>query len=268
MPLIDAVITAGGIPKPDEPLYPVTQGKSKALLPIGGRPMVQWVLDALDGSALVGRLVVVGLTPAEAALTSRKELIYLPNAGSMIGNAQAGLKQILALNPDAKKAIIASADIPCMTSAMVDWMVNTCLASDHEIYYGLISEADMEKRFPGSRRSFFALKEGRFCGSDIIVLSTALAGNYSPAWNEIVGARKNIFRQASIVGFDTLLLMLLRQMTIPEAERRAKTKLGVKGRILLDPYAETGMDVDKPRQYEQVKRDLEARPAPPGTPPA
>ncbi len=261
-PIIDAVITAGGIPKPEDLLYPLTQGKSKALLPIGGRPMVQWVLDALDGSARVGRVVVVGLAPTDAALTSRKELLYLPNAGSMIGNAQAGIKKILALNPDAKKAIIASADIPCLTSAMVDWMVDTCLASDHEIYYGLIAQADMERRFPGSRRSYFALKEGRFCGSDIIMLSTALAGDYNPAWNEIVGARKNILRQASIIGFDTLLLMLLRQMTIHEAEHRAQTKLGVKGRILPDPFAETGMDVDKPRQYEQVKRDLEARQAP------
>jgi hypothetical protein len=34
--------------------------------------------------------------------------------------------------------------------------------------------------------------------------------------------------------------------------------LGVRGRILLDPYAETGMDVDKPGQFELVKADLEA----------
>ncbi len=264
MPLIDAVLTAGGIPQPDEPLYPLTQGKSKALLPIGGKPMVQWILDALDGSALVGRVVVVGLAPGEATLTSRKELIFLPNAGSMIGNVEAGVKKILEHNPGAAKALISSSDIPCLTTAMVDWMVNTCLATYHEVYYGLISQADMERRFPGSKRGYFALKEGRYCGSDIILLSTALVGHYHPAWNEIVGARKNILRQASVVGFDTLLLMLLRQMTIPEAERRAQTKLGIKGRIVLDPYAETGMDVDKPRQYDLVRRDLEARQAPPG----
>ena len=50
-------------------------------------------------------------------------------------------------------------------------------------------------------------------------------------------------------------------MTIPEALRRAKTKLGVNGRVLLIPYAEAGMDVDKPRQYELVKQDLESRAA-------
>jgi hypothetical protein len=54
----------------------------------------------------------------------------------------------------------------------------------------------------------------------------------------------------------------LGQMTIPEALRRAKTKLGVNGRVLLLPHAEAGMDVDKPRQYDLVKRDLESRMAP------
>ena len=259
MPIIDAIVTAGGIPKPDEPLYPLTQGQSKALLPIGGKAMVQWVLDALNGSALVRRVVVVGLAPGEGSLHSDKELGYLPNAGSLIGNVEAGAKRLLDLDPDAQKALIVSSDIPCMTPEMVDWMVNTCLTSDHEVYYGLISEATMEQRFPGSKRSYFTLKEGRFCGADMIVLSTGLVGHYHPAWNDIVGARKNILKQASIVGFDTLLLMLLRQMTIPEAERRAVTKMGIKGRILLSPYAEIGMDVDKPRQYDLVKRDLEAR---------
>ena len=259
-PLIDAVLTAGGIPKPDEPLYPLTRGQSKALLPIAGKPMAQWIVDALAGSAQIGRIVVVGLAPGEGALTSPKELIYVPNAGSMIANAVAGMKKILEHNPSAEKVVLCSSDIPCLTSPMVDWMITTCLASDHEIYYGLISQADMERRFPGSRRSYFAIKEGRFCGSDIIMASTRLAGNYHPAWNEIVGARKNILRQASIIGFGTLWLMLTRQMTIAEAERRAQSRLGVKGRILLDPYAETGMDVDKPGQYELVKHDLETRP--------
>src|SRR5438270_6018300 len=122
MHIIDAVIIAGGIPKPGEPLYPLTQGKSKALLPIGGQPMVQWVLEALDGSAAVGRVVVVGLAPGEAALTSAKELIYLPNAGSMIGNVEIGIKKILELDPDARKALVASSDIPCLTAPIVDWM--------------------------------------------------------------------------------------------------------------------------------------------------
>ena len=54
---MDAVITAGGIPEPDDPLYAYTQGKSKALLDIAGKPMVQWVLDAVCASQNIDNIV-------------------------------------------------------------------------------------------------------------------------------------------------------------------------------------------------------------------
>ncbi len=44
---MDAIVTAGGIPLPEEPLYDATQGHPKALVDVAGKPMVQWVLDAL-----------------------------------------------------------------------------------------------------------------------------------------------------------------------------------------------------------------------------
>ena len=47
---MDALVVAGGIPKEGEPLYEYTQGKPKALLDVAGKPMIQWMLDALSGS--------------------------------------------------------------------------------------------------------------------------------------------------------------------------------------------------------------------------
>ena len=58
---MDAIVTAGGIPQPDEPLYAFTQGGPKALLDIFGKPMIQWVLDALEGAKGVDNIVIIGL---------------------------------------------------------------------------------------------------------------------------------------------------------------------------------------------------------------
>jgi NDP-sugar pyrophosphorylase family protein len=58
---MDALVLAGGIPQPGEPLYEFTQGKPKALLDISGKPMVQWVLDALSQARSIDRVVVVSL---------------------------------------------------------------------------------------------------------------------------------------------------------------------------------------------------------------
>ena len=58
---MDAIIIAGGIPKPEDPLYPYTQGRSKALVEIAGKPLIQWVLDALVDAKTIERIVIVGL---------------------------------------------------------------------------------------------------------------------------------------------------------------------------------------------------------------
>jgi NDP-sugar pyrophosphorylase family protein len=42
---MDAIITAGGIPQPGDPLYVYSNGDSKALIDIAGKPMIQkkWI---------------------------------------------------------------------------------------------------------------------------------------------------------------------------------------------------------------------------------
>ncbi len=75
---MDVVVTAGGIPQPDELLYPYTLGRPKALLEIEGKPMVQWVLDALSGAAKVDNVVLIGLTE-DSGVTCSKPLTFIPN---------------------------------------------------------------------------------------------------------------------------------------------------------------------------------------------
>ncbi|MGH2522620.1 MAG: NTP transferase domain-containing protein [Anaerolineales bacterium] len=256
---VDAIVTAGGVPKPDEPLYPYTQGKSKALLEVTGRPMIQWVLDALSGAQAIRRVVVVGLNASEAPLGCEKTLGFVPNHGSLIDNIAAGVGWILGQDASAKYALLVSSDIPTITSKMVNWNVATSLQTDHEAYYSIIPKAEMERRFPGSKRSYFKFKDGTFTGSDMNLMQTALASHYHPAWHRIVAARKNALAQASLIGLDSLLLFALGQLTLADAERRVSRRLNIHGRLMICPYPEAGMDVDKPAQYELVQRDLELR---------
>ena len=60
---MDAILTAGGIPQPEDPLYTYTNGDSKALLDMAGKPMIQWVLDALSDAKHVDNVIVIGLSP-------------------------------------------------------------------------------------------------------------------------------------------------------------------------------------------------------------
>jgi CTP:molybdopterin cytidylyltransferase MocA len=256
--MIDAILAAGGEIQPDDPLYTLTQGRPKALLPVAGRPMAQWVLNALAASPRIGRVVVIGLTAEYGLTCGDKPIDYIPSAGGLVENARAGLARVAQLNPQAKWAVWASADVPAVRAEHIDWLIETCSQTDHEFYYNVIERSVMEKRYPASRRTYTHLKDGAVCGGDVNVLATQLASADNPLWNKITLARKSVFRQAALIGFDTLLWLALRRLTLEQAEKIASERMGLRGRAIRCPYAEIGMDIDKPFQYEILLKELSA----------
>ncbi len=252
---IDVIVTAGGIPKPDDPLFEFTQGQSKALLDVAGKPMAQWLLDALDGSKQVGNIVIVGLD-GPSGLSSSKNLHFVPNQGGMLHNIFAAARKIKEINPGADKLLIAASDIPTVTSEMVDWIINQIDPNDDLLFHA-VERSIMETRFPNSQRTFTKIKGMQICGGDLNVssISNVLAEN--SIWQELADSRKNPLKQASLIGFDTLLAVLLRLEDIDQLGKRASRNLGIRGRAILCPYPEIAMDVDKVSHLETVRKDLE-----------
>ncbi len=254
----DALVTAGGVPKPGESLYEFSQGRSKALIDVAGKPMVQWVLDALSGAKSIGRVVVVGLDES-AGLSCKKPLSYLPNQGGMLDNIRGGARKIAELNPGAEYTLIVSSDIPTITAEMVDWACAQIKPGADDAVYNVIDREAMEARFPNSKRTFTKLKGMQVCGGDMNPASVPLILSHTGPWEKIADARKSPLKLASLVGFDTLLLFLLRMLTIDQAATRVSKNMGLRARGVMCPYPEVGMDVDKVHHLEIVRRELTAK---------
>jgi len=257
---MDAIVIAGGVPGPDEPLYPYTQGAAKAILDVAGKPMAQWVLDALDEAQTIDRIVLVGLQ-ADSGIHSHKIVAFIESAGSILANIRSGVKKVLEINPSANHVAVVSADIPGIQPEHVDWVVSTAMQTDEDVYYNVITRQVMEARYPGSKRSYTRLKDVEICGGDLNVVRTMTVTGNDALWERIIASRKNVFKQAALIGYDTLLLLLLRQITLEGAIQRVTRRVNLTGRALLCPYAEIGMDVDKPHQLELMRADLARRPA-------
>jgi GTP:adenosylcobinamide-phosphate guanylyltransferase len=253
---LDAIVTAGGITQTDEPLYPMIGSGKKAMLEIHGKPMVQWVLDAISASQRIHRVVVVGLPP-DTPLISRQPLKLIDDQGDAVENTRAAVAYLLKDSDVQEKVLLVSADIPAISTEMLDWMVDRVEESDHDLYYNVISRAVMEKRYPESKRTYIHLKDGEYCGGDASAIRKLLATNTHPLFKRLMAARKNPVRQAGLIGVDTMLLLLLKQLTLKDAVRRISGRLHIHGRAVDCPYAELGMDVDKPFQYEIMRRDME-----------
>jgi GTP:adenosylcobinamide-phosphate guanylyltransferase len=256
---MDAIVVAGGTPQPGEYLYEETNGGPKAMLNIAGKPMIQWVLDALGGAKTIDQVVVIGLPADCSDVHCNKPLSSFPNQADMIENIRTGARKVLELNPQAHHFLIASSDIPAITSEMVDWEVNTAMETDDDAYYHIITRETMEARFPSSRRSYVHLKGMDVCGGDMNIVRAQTVTANEALWKKIVDSRKSALKQASLLGYDTLFLLMLRLLTLEKAVALASKRLSIKGRGIICPYAEVGMDVDKPHQLAIMRADLAKR---------
>src|SRR5512133_418660 len=245
---MDVIILAGGASS-DDALAELTGGRLKSLLEIAGRPMVQWVLDAVDNAPSVGTVVLIGIEDS-AGLTCRKPLVTLPDLGALMDNIQQGAKTLQELHPEDTHVVSISADIPAINADIVEAMIKQFSPREVDIYYSVVEREVIEKRYPGSHRTFLKVKDTQVCGGDLNCFSKHAALDPNAMWKELISLRKSPLKQAAMIGLGTLILILLRRLTLDEAVKRVCKRLGITGRAVRVPFAEIGMDVDKPFQFE------------------
>ena len=254
---MQALLMCGSVPDPHDPLYPETRGRPKALLDVAGKPMAQWVLDALTGAPSVEGVILIGVGP-ESGLTTSKPVAYLADQGGAVPNALAGVRQALKLDAKTTHVLLTSCDVPAVTAEMIEWRVGVGREAAADFDYLAIERRVMEARFPGSRRTYTPLRGTQVCGGDINMAHVRLAENAALV-ERLAAARKSPLRTASLIGWNVLLLFLLRQLTIERGEELVSRNLGIRTRFHMCPYAELGMDIDKPHQLEILRADLGRR---------
>jgi len=253
---MDAIVTAGGIPLPEDPLYPYTNGDSKALVDVAGKPMIQWVLDAFSEAKHVDNVIIIGLSP-KSDVTCKKPLHFISNQGRMLANIVAGVNKSLELDPETEYVLVTSSDIPGIDAGMVDWLIETCMETKDDIYYGVIPREVMETRYPGSNRTYTKLKDMQLCGADMHITHVSMATEHLDMWEELIGNRKSPLKQAATIGLGTLFRVATRSITLDELVDVITQRLDITGRPIVWEHAEPGMDVDKPHQLELIREDME-----------
>jgi CTP:molybdopterin cytidylyltransferase MocA len=256
----DAIVLAGYDPDRPHPLAHDQGEPHKALIQVAGRPMIAYVIQALAQSARIERIVVVGLDAHtgldELAQAADCDLHYLPNRSSLFANAVQGFQFLGRVQDPQRHVLLLSADVPLLTGGMVATFLHACRPYDHDAYWGIVERRVMEAAFPGSRRSYLRLVEGQFCNGELYLARIDAALRQQSALQELVELRKNIPRQVSKLGFGVLLRFLLRRLRLADLLGVADRMLGISAVPVILPFAESGMDVDKPHQLDLVEAYL------------
>ena len=258
LPKVDAIVVAGGSPPAGDELLAHTGVEKKALLKIGGRAMICYVVEALAAAPHVEHIVIVGLGPADGLEFSRT-VEYVPARGDILDNCVAGLERLRQVNPAADYVILSSADIPLLTPEAIEHFIAACLAVEADVYYPIVKKSVMEEHFPGAGRTYATVRDGHFAGGDLFMVRASVMQLNLHLTRRLIEARKSIWRLVKLIGPKMIFKFLTRRLTIAEAEEIVGQALNCRAKAIISPYAELGMDVDKVHQLEMARSLLEAQ---------
>lgn len=247
MNTVDVVIMAGGSAEAISPGLGF-----KGLVPILGRPMVEWVVDALRKSPVVGKIVVTVPTGDDlGAWTEKVDEIVVVDL-DFADNVLAGLD---ACDP-ARHALLCTGDLPALLPEAVDDFVHRSLQAGADFSYPLIAQEDMEKQFPGSQRTYFLVDGGKFTGGNVMLVSPGHAGRARETGQQLFEMRKHPLKLVSLAGPGLLYRFARGKMTVEELQAKAGEALGGRVVALKTTYASLGADVDKPVDVEVAEAVL------------
>lgn len=243
--MIDCLLLAGS---PNTgPLRGVSPVAHEALIPVGTRTMVECVIEALRDSGGVGRIVVIG--PEEIKrLPGVVDVEVLTPAGSLMDNMAAGIGYLA----EADNVLVATADIPMLTAEAVRDFIDRCGDRRADFYYPVVRAEVVEQKYPGGRRTYVRLSDGRFTGGNLVLFRPAVFDRCREKAQEFALHRKNPLRLAAMVGPVFILRFLLRRLSVADAERRITALVGITGRAVVSEFPELAVDVDKPEDYALV----------------
>ena len=248
--MIDAIVLSGSPNK--GPLRESSQVDYEALLPVGSKVMVEYVVDALLLSRQIDRVVVVGPVAELEKHLANPRVTITDVAGDVMDNLEAGLKLV----PGDRRVLIVTSDVPLLTASAVDSFIKLCGDMAGDIYYPVIPKATLEKQFATTKRTYIKMKEGMFTGGNVFLLNPAVFDKCVPTGRMLFSLRKSPLGLCRVVGVSFLLKYLLGILNLENVRDKASKLFGVRGEVVISQSPEIGIDVDKPGDLKLVKSFL------------
>ena len=251
---VTAVVLAGSRPGTD-PFAQRYGTDLKALIPVGGEPMVRRPVRALLASANVDGIRVLAQQPERVREVLPADLrISVEKSGETI----AATLERLCVDPDLQWPIlVTTADHALLTPEMVaDFLAK---AAGADVAIGIVSRDALMKRLPQTQRTWLKFRGGAYSGANLFLLGGPKIRSTLELWRSNEQNRKKAWRMLLTVGLFAGLGALLRLRTLQQTLDSVGRKLSLTIRAveLSDPLA--AVDVDKPADHELVTAILEGR---------
>lgn len=250
----DAIILAGG--ESSSALKKIAPYDNEALIIIGNYPMIYYIYRALRQSRFVRNIVISGPTEALRNIFAREDQLYFVSGGDNAIESFAHGMRLLQEKGVSEQVLIMPSDIPFITTEAIDDFINQAQATKADFYYPVTRKEVNEAKFPGVSRTYVNIRDGIFTGGNLFILRSALFEQVLDMALKLVERRKNPLAMAKLFGFGLVWKYIVKRLSIAAVEKRFHEVLGIRGKAIISPYAEVGVDVDKPSDLELAHKHL------------
>jgi GTP:adenosylcobinamide-phosphate guanylyltransferase len=251
---ITALVLAGSRAGAADPMAMAAGVSHKAVMPVGGVPMLQRVLATLRASPGIGRVVVMIEEPDRslAGLPLDPGVALRPAAPSPSRSVAAALEEFGA------PLLVTTADHALLTPAMVARFLAD-LPAGTDVAAGLARAEVVLAEWPNTRRTWLRFHDGRYTGCNLFWMGTPRAAGVVRFWQRVEQQRKKPAAMVRLLGPVMLLRFALGLLSLPAALAALGRRTGARLAAVELPFAEAAVDVDKPADLELAEAVLARR---------
>ena len=241
--MVRALILAGQREGVVDPLCEAAGVERKAIIPIAGRPMINYVLDALSASHVQTPFAVSGFDSGYDA-----RLTQAPSGAGPANSALLGAKQI-----NVFPLLITTCDHPLLTPQMIEAFCEGAAASGADFCVGLADKTVIAPAYPHVKRTYLKFADRSVSGCNLFYIANEKGMAAIEFWQKAQQHRKQPWKLARAFSLSLLISYLTGRLTLDAAFTHASKTLGISAKPVILPYAEAAIDVDKPSDKALVE---------------
>lgn len=244
---------------PDDPIARQAGVGHKALVPVGGRPMLQRVVEALGASGCVGRIVVsIDRAAVLAACPALAQAAAAGGLEALASRASASASVAAAFDALEPPILVTTADHALLTPNLVRrfW---AGVPEGVDVAAGIVEARLVRAAFPEARRTFLGFRDGAIKGTNLFALMTPGARAIADFWARAERHRKRPLRLLVQVGPLTGVAFAAGLLTRAGAVRRLERRTGLNIALVPLDDALAAIDVDKADDLALAELLLAAR---------
>jgi len=258
-------IPAGSNPSNhDDPLLMKAGVTNKAMIEIGGRKIIEYVLEAVDHSKFVDEIFIVGITGQDIDYQPSHSVSFIPSVGSRMDT----LHNLLDFMEEKyhgslpSRIMSFSADIPLLKADIIDTIIQQLQDEygshydDIQLFYPLIPKDLVLEEYPWANKRFRKFTEGKFATGDFMIFDPGVLRNpeVEEFTSKVMTNRKQIVKL--LLKFDIfapIKYLLGRLSARDDIFPFIEEYLGVKVDLMIADYPEICLDLDYPEDLEKFE---------------